>query len=78
MTTKIDEDLRRIVNSYSLDVFWDEDSQEYIGLVEEFPSLSFCASSPPEAMRGIYEILIDVVRDMLEADETLPPPNPEP
>ena len=55
-------------------VTWSEDDQEYLGLCAEFPSLSWLASSPETALRGIRGVVANVVSDMKESGETVPQP----
>ena len=59
---------------YTYRVTWSEDDQEYVGLCAEFPSLSWVASSPEAALRGIRSVVADVVTDMKKNGETIPEP----
>jgi len=59
---------------YTYRVSWSEDDQEYVGLCAEFPSLSWLASSPEAALRGIRGVVADVVADMRKNRETIPVP----
>ncbi len=59
---------------YTYRVTWSEDDQEYVGLCAEFPSLSWLASSPEAALRGIREVVSDVIADMTEGGEPVPEP----
>jgi predicted HicB family RNase H-like nuclease len=59
---------------YTYRVTWSEDDQEHVGLCVEFPSLSWLAPSPENALRGIRRAVADVVTDMTEAHETVPEP----
>ena len=59
---------------YTYRVTWSEDDQEYVGLCTEFPSLSWLASSPEAALRGIRGVVADVVTDMQESHEPIPEP----
>lgn len=45
-------------------VTWSEEDSEYVGLCAEFPSLSWLASAPEEALQGIRRVVADVVADM--------------
>lgn len=59
---------------YTYRLIWSEDDQEYIGLVAEFPSLSWLAKTPEAALKGIREVVCDVVTDMVANKETVPEP----
>ena len=59
---------------YTYRVTWSEDDQEYVGLCAEFPSLSWLASSPEAALRGIRRVVADVAADMAKAGEIVPEP----
>ena len=61
---------------YTYRVTWSDDDSEYVGLCAEFPSLSWLASTPEAALKGIRKVVEDVVKDMLENGEAVPePPN---
>lgn len=49
---------------YTYRVTWSEEDQEYVGLCIEYPSLSWLASSPEEALAGIRAVVAEVVADM--------------
>ncbi len=59
---------------YTYRVTWSEDDQEYVGLCAEFASLSWLASSPEAALRGIRKLVADVVTEMTKAGEPVPEP----
>ena len=59
---------------YTYRVTWSEDDQEYVGLCAEFPSLSWLASTPEAALKGIREVVADVVKDMEDCGEKIPGP----
>lgn len=59
---------------YTYRVTWSADDEEYIGLCAEFPSLSWLATTPEAALKGIRKVVADVVEDMLENDEVVPEP----
>jgi predicted HicB family RNase H-like nuclease len=59
---------------YTYRISWSEDDQEYVGLCIEFPSLSWLAKSPDEALQGIRKIVEDAIIDMQNNGETPPPP----
>ena len=59
---------------YTYRVTWSEEDQEYVGLCVEYPSLSWLAASPEEALAGIRAVVAEVVADMEENDEPIPQP----
>ncbi|MBP8002680.1 MAG: hypothetical protein KA314_10705 [Chloroflexi bacterium] len=63
-------------NDYSYFVIWSEEDQEYVGLCAEFPSLSYLAVTPEEALEGIRQIVIAVDVD-LKGDQRPIPLNDE-
>lgn len=59
---------------YTYRVTWSEEDEEYVGLCAEFPSLSWLAESPEEALHGIRQVVADVVADMETNGEEIPEP----
>ena len=59
---------------YTYRVTWSDDDNEYVGLCAEFPSLSWLASTPEAALKGIRKVVEDVVKDMRENAEEVPEP----
>jgi len=59
---------------YTYRISWSEDDQEHVGLCLEFPSLSWLAKTPEEALRGIRKIVSEAVSDMKKSGETPPSP----
>jgi predicted HicB family RNase H-like nuclease len=57
---------------YTYRVTWSEEDQEHVGLCAEFPSLSWLASSPEAALRGIRTVVAEVVKDMQSNGEAIP------
>jgi len=66
--TKPEKDL------YTYRVTWSDEDSQYVGLCAEFPSLSWLADSQEEALRGIKEVVSDVVADILTNNEPVPQP----
>ena len=62
------------INHYTYRVIWSDEDEQYVGLCAEFPSLSWLASSPEEALRGILRVAAKVVKDMKVNDEPVPEP----
>jgi predicted HicB family RNase H-like nuclease len=59
---------------YTYRVTWSAEDKEYVGLCAEFSSLSWLAGSPEAALRGIREVVADVIKDMRANGETVPEP----
>lgn len=65
-------DLKKI--NYTYLVSWSEDDNEYVGLCLEFPSLSWLASTPEEALTGIRKVVSEVIKDIEQNKEKFPEP----
>lgn len=61
-------------NHYTYRVIWSPEDDEHIGLCTEFPSLSWLAPSPEEALKGIRRTVSEIVTDMQSNGETIPTP----
>ncbi len=59
---------------YTYRVTWSDEDNEYVGLCAEFPSLSWLAPTPEDALRGIRQSVVDVVADMQVNGEEVPEP----
>ena len=59
---------------YTYRVTWSEEDKEYVGLCAEFPSLSWLASAPEAALRGVRSVVADAVADMVRHGEPVPAP----
>ncbi len=59
---------------YTYRVTWSEEDNEYVGLCVEFPSLSWLARLPEEALKGIRQVVADVVADLEANGELVPEP----
>jgi predicted HicB family RNase H-like nuclease len=59
---------------YTYRVSWSDEDNEYVGLCSEFPSLSWLAATPEEALSGIREVVADVVADLRSSGEPVPQP----
>ncbi len=57
---------------YTYRVIWSEEDGEHAGLCAEFPSMSWLAATPEEALSGIRRLVADVVADMKAAGEPVP------
>jgi len=61
-------------DKYTYRVTWSEDDNEYVGLCTEFPGLSWLANTPEKALKGIREVVTDVILDMAKNEEPIPEP----
>ena len=59
---------------YTYRVTWSADDDEYVGLCTEFPSLSWLTETPESALRGIRNVVADVIEDMKNNNEKIPEP----
>ena len=50
-------------DKYSYRVIWSEEDQEYVGLVAEFPSLSWMSKSQETAFKGIRNLPKKIVQN---------------
>ncbi len=59
---------------YTYRVTWSAEDNEHVGLCVEFPSLSWLAKTPEEALKGIRNTVAEAVKDMRVSGETVPSP----
>jgi len=59
---------------YTYRVTWSEEDSEYVSLCAEFPSLSWLAPTPEDALKGLRILVHDVVADLLKNEEPVPEP----
>ena len=59
---------------YSYRVTWSTEDAEFVATCVEFPSLSWLAGTPEEALRGLRRLVSEVVEDMQAAGELPPGP----
>lgn len=62
------------ISHYTYRVTWSPEDNEHLGLCTEFPSLSWLASTTEDALKGIQQMVGDVVMDMQANDELIPIP----
>ena len=62
------------IDHYTYRVIWSDEDEQYVGLCAEFPSISWLASSPEKALRGIIRVAAKVVKDMKANGEPVPEP----
>ncbi len=59
---------------YTYRVTWSAEDGEYVGLCAEFPSLSWLASTPEAALKGIRNIVAEVAEDLKANKEPISEP----
>ena len=59
---------------YTYRVTWSGEDEEYVALCAEFPSLSWLADTPEEALQGIRQVVAGVVADLESNNESVPEP----
>ena len=63
-----------IDDHFTYRVTWSEEDNDYVALCAEFPSLSWLAKSPEGALKGIRDVVAEVIKDMQETGEEIPQP----
>ena len=58
-------------------ITWSAEDGEHLGLCAEFPSLSWPAAKPEDALSGIRAVVAECVRDMQAALEAIQPRRPQ-
>ncbi|WP_455481288.1 hypothetical protein V3564_02710 [Bartonella sp. B12(2025)] len=61
-------------NHYTYRVLWSQEDEEYIGLCAEFPSLSWLDAQEENALKGIMNLVSEIVKDMQCNGEDAPIP----
>ncbi|NRA89547.1 MAG: toxin-antitoxin system HicB family antitoxin [Simkaniaceae bacterium] len=61
-------------NHYTYRVSWSPEDEEYVAQCAEFQSLSFLADTQEEALKGITDLVHDVIKDMTDNNESIPAP----
>ena len=59
---------------YTYRVTWSEEDGEHVGLCAEFPSLSWLAPTPEEALKGVRQLVAEAVADLEAGGEAVPEP----
>ena len=59
---------------YTYKVTWSEEDQEFVGLCAEFPSMSYLDKDQNATLKGITDLIKDVVTDMESNGEIVPEP----
>ena len=59
-------------NHYTYKITWSEEDQEFVGLCAEFPSMSYLDKDQNPTLKGITDLIKDVVTDMESNGEIVP------
>jgi predicted RNase H-like HicB family nuclease len=59
---------------YTYRVTWSVEDGEHVATVAEFPSLSWLAPTPVEALAGLADVVRDVLADLAVSGEAIPEP----
>lgn len=59
-------------NHYTYRVSWSAEDAEFVASCAEFPSLSWLAADPLEALAGLRQLVAETVADMSAQGETPP------
>ena len=59
---------------YTYRVTWSPGDGEHVGICIEFPSLSWLAETPEDALAGVRKVVADVVSDLEANGESVPQP----
>lgn len=70
MQTKTEVD----VSHYTYRVTWSAEDGEFVATCLEFPSLSWLSPTQIEALRGLEQVVNDVLADMVDQGEKVPVP----
>ena len=62
------------VDHYTYRVTWSAEDDEHVGMCAEFPSVSWLARSPDDALKGIRKVVANVVSDLQVSGEVIPTP----
>ncbi|WP_420638375.1 type II toxin-antitoxin system HicB family antitoxin [Candidatus Poriferisocius sp.] len=62
------------VKHYAYRVVWSAEDDEYVATVAEFPSLLWLHADQGKALRGLVELVVQVVADLESAGESVPQP----
>lgn len=63
-----------ITTRYTYRVTWFAEDEEYVATCLELPSLSWLADTQEDALRGLRELIADVIQDMRDSQEPVPEP----
>ncbi len=61
-------------DQYLYKTFWSDEDEEFVGICEEFPGLSWLDEDEEEARNGIERLVAGVLEDMHSEGESVPAP----
>ena len=61
---------------YTYRVTWSAEDGEHVATVAEFPSLSWLAATPGQALASLAGVVRDVLADLATSGEQIPEPSP--
>lgn len=64
-----------MTDHYTYRVTWSAEDREHVGLCTEFPSLSWLAPTPQQALAGIRNLVREVLAEMDDSGELVPEPS---
>ncbi|HEY8720846.1 type II toxin-antitoxin system HicB family antitoxin [Pengzhenrongella sp.] len=62
------------ITRYTYRVTWSAEDGEYVATCPEFPSLSWLAITQEDALRGLRDLIAEVVHDLHDSEELVPEP----
>jgi predicted HicB family RNase H-like nuclease len=62
------------ITHYTYRVTWSVEDEEYVASCLEFPSLSWLADTQEAALRGLRDLITDVIDDLRNNHEPVPEP----
>ena len=68
------EEETTVSEHYTYRITWSAEDGEQLGLCAEFPSLSWLAPTPEEALTGIQNLVRSVLADLRSSGEPVPKP----
>lgn len=74
MDCHIPDSITMDIKHYTYRVSWSPEDHEHVGLCTEFPSLSWLAAEPAQALAGIMQLVDEMVQNMQRHGEAIPPP----
>ena len=63
-------------SKYTYCVQWSEEDKQYVGTVQEFPSLSWLDDTPSAALDGIQRTVSEAIQLLQEDGKEIPQPSP--
>ncbi len=74
MDCHIPDSITMDIKHYTYTVSWSPEDHEHVGLCTEFPSLSWLAAEPAQALAGIMQLVDEMLQDMQRHGEAISPP----